>query len=952
MNSLDETREVSLLSTTSNCSYHYSNRNVNLCFSEISIGGDHFHKGDHVLIKSDGDYEVAKLICIFLTYDEITAAVVRKYVFARNVKSAFKKQGYLMDEKNEVVADESNDYVIDLNQIIRKCWLVLLLEDDDPNYIRINDLDESSNFILRFSLLSNKLIPILSETTVLSESSLNSPSSKLRTVLRKSQSMDTENTPEGLVKDSNISNAVKDISTPKRNSVKRNLNKSFCNSPQDNNNSILNYSIVNITDDENDKPLVVKLRVSDKNNSKKLESKLENDGDSSPQVRKSKRNVARQSYADYISPQKGTPTKRQLLKTGDSSDDEHCTSSKTKFSKSTPSRNLKGSSRKNTRTELELSSKRNITTPRHFLDYAVSLNERSPRITPARRSLRFPQAEEASSPTRSVRSRRDRRISYNEDDLAASNTTSSLDDSMRTRILKVKLTKLDAESEEYNLEEIRNEDGEDGVNVSEGRNQEQNNLVLRTPRSKRKPKKFSTSSDEDSDFTVRTPKSRKKHPDSKNTPKPSSLENRRIKQTPRNTTRQASKGVVPQTPKTPRLQTPKTPGSRLKLIREGVVTPSMHVRSEKVVGDSTPLMKARSQLHVSYVPESLPCREKEYCDVYNFIEGKLLDRCGGCMYISGVPGTGKTATVTSVINKLSQTDDVPEFTFVNINGMKLTEPRQSYVEILKQLTGKTVPWEQAQSTLEKMFTKSKNVKPIVMLIDELDILCTKRQDVVYNLLDWPTKAKNQLVVITIANTMDLPERLLMSRVTSRLGLTRLTFHAYTHKQLQEIVTKRLFGTDSFNPDAVQFVSRKVASVSGDARRALDICRRAAEIAEREGKAQMVSMDHVNQALNAMITQPKIRAIKSCSRLEQVIMQSIVAEVGRTGVEETTFADVFRMFETCAAIEGFRRVSITVAMSAVYRLSACRLILTDQKCSDIHQRIILNVSVDDVHYALK
>lgn len=41
---------------------------------------------------------------------------------------------------------------------------------------------------------------------------------------------------------------------------------------------------------------------------------------------------------------------------------------------------------------------------------------------------------------------------------------------------------------------------------------------------------------------------------------------------------------------------------------------------------------------------------------------------------------------------------------------------------------------------------------------QLDILCTKRQDVVYNLLDWPTKAKNQLIVITIANTMDLPER--------------------------------------------------------------------------------------------------------------------------------------------------------------------------------------------------
>lgn len=34
-------------------------------------------------------------------------------------------------------------------------------------------------------------------------------------------------------------------------------------------------------------------------------------------------------------------------------------------------------------------------------------------------------------------------------------------------------------------------------------------------------------------------------------------------------------------------------------------------------------------------------------------------------------------------------------------------------------------------------------------------------------------------------------------------------------------------------DAIGFASRKVASVSGDARRALTICRRAVELAERQ-----------------------------------------------------------------------------------------------------------------------
>ena len=41
------------------------------------------------------------------------------------------------------------------------------------------------------------------------------------------------------------------------------------------------------------------------------------------------------------------------------------------------------------------------------------------------------------------------------------------------------------------------------------------------------------------------------------------------------------------------------------------------------------------------------------------------------------------------------------------------------------------------------------------------------------------------------------------------------------------------GLSVFDNDAIQLVSRKVASLSGDARRALDICRRATEIAQAE-----------------------------------------------------------------------------------------------------------------------
>ena len=54
-------------------------------------------------------------------------------------------------------------------------------------------------------------------------------------------------------------------------------------------------------------------------------------------------------------------------------------------------------------------------------------------------------------------------------------------------------------------------------------------------------------------------------------------------------------------------------------------------------------------------------------------------------------------------------------------------------------------------------------------MDELDLLVTKKQTVMYNFFEWPNRPNSKLVVIAIANTMDLPERILTNKVSSRLG---------------------------------------------------------------------------------------------------------------------------------------------------------------------------------------
>lgn len=408
--------------------------------------------------------------------------------------------------------------------------------------------------------------------------------------------------------------------------------------------------------------------------------------------------------------------------------------------------------------------------------------------------------------------------------------------------------------------------------------------------------------------------------------------------------------------KTPTVQKTATPRRSIQF--SGVVEEYEYVKKsakEKAItadeNDSS-LAAARKRLHVSAVPKSLPCREKEYMEIYSFLEGNIADGIGGCMYVSGVPGTGKTATTTAVIRALkveAEKGEIPAFEFVEINGMKITEPRKAYVEIHRQLSGKAVSAEQAYNLLDKRFSSSSARRTMtVLLVDELDILCNKRQDVVYNLLNWPNQNSARLIVVTIANTMDLPERILMGKVTSRLGLTRLTFQPYSHKQLQEIVASRLSGLDSFNSDAIQLVSRKVAALSGDARRALDICRRSSEIAEVDGK--LVTMSHVQQALSEMISCTKVKAIKACSKMEKYFLQAVCMEVERTGIEEVTFHGVYGQFKTITVLNGAALPPPGAALAITTRLSASRLIIAEHARKDFYMKILLNISSDDFYYA--
>lgn len=105
-------------------------------------------------------------------------------------------------------------------------------------------------------------------------------------------------------------------------------------------------------------------------------------------------------------------------------------------------------------------------------------------------------------------------------------------------------------------------------------------------------------------------------------------------------------------------------------------------------------------------------------------------------------------------------------------------------------------------------------------------MITKKQEVVYNFFNWPHVAHSRLIVLAIANTMDLPERHLSAKIRSRMGTERIVFAPYNWQQLEQIVCSRLgsLKAETFESPAIALIAKRVAGAAGDARRALDIAR--------------------------------------------------------------------------------------------------------------------------------
>jgi cell division control protein 6 len=185
----------------------------------------------------------------------------------------------------------------------------------------------------------------------------------------------------------------------------------------------------------------------------------------------------------------------------------------------------------------------------------------------------------------------------------------------------------------------------------------------------------------------------------------------------------------------------------------------------------------------------------------------------------------------------------------------------------------------------------------------MDHLVTKNQEAVYKLVEYANRPKSKLVLIGIANSLNLPDRFLPRLKVKGFDPQRLSFTPYSIKGIVEILGARLESVDSTSsapivePQAIELCARKVSASCGDLRMALDMCRTAVELAEAEyleTNTRTPLQEMELQLLTPSSTPTKRRRMDS-------ITESISTEVPTVTVQHIMTAS-----QTMGSSHGFQR----------------------------------------------
>ncbi len=331
------------------------------------------------------------------------------------------------------------------------------------------------------------------------------------------------------------------------------------------------------------------------------------------------------------------------------------------------------------------------------------------------------------------------------------------------------------------------------------------------------------------------------------------------------------------------------------------------------------IFKNKQILQSNYIPETIFHRDEQIRQITDILSPSLKIEKPSNLFIYGRTGTGKTLTIKYITNNIDEfckEKNIPvKIIYLNCKLKRIADTEYRLIAQLTREFGKEIPSTGLPTDeVYKIFFSAldKEKRLLLLILDEIDQLVKKTGDeVLYNLTRINEELKNaQVSIIGISNEGNFIDNL-DQRVKSSLSEEKIIFPPYNALQIQDILKQRAnlaLKENILEEGVIEKCSAYAAKEHGDARRALELLRVAAEIAERENK-EKIKIDFIDKAEEKIEKDCITEIVKTQPKQYQSLIYSILLlnqnSKQKKNNEEILTGEVYEIYKQICRKSGLR-----------------------------------------------
>lgn len=292
-----------------------------------------------------------------------------------------------------------------------------------------------------------------------------------------------------------------------------------------------------------------------------------------------------------------------------------------------------------------------------------------------------------------------------------------------------------------------------------------------------------------------------------------------------------------------------------------------------------PIFKYREVLFPDYLPDHLPHREREIKTISSLVNQGLKGPAAN-IFIHGPAGTGKTASVKFIFNRLSNTKALP----VHLNCFNASTSMAALYNILitffrevrptrRMPSRRGLAYDELMDILLQELDRG-DVVPVVCF-DEVDHLLPRGSEILYDLSRFGEQSR-QVQLVAVSNHSSVFSGLDSRIMSSLRPMEEVPFHPYGRDEMREIIGARVeaaFQEGAVSGEAMDALAEVAADRGGDVRIAREALLQAGEMARRKGEERL-EKGHLDEVLSDSRFIKTQKLMKGLSRREKEVLKSI------------------------------------------------------------------------------